>query len=197
MMFGESCIRYDCKSFSVLHFTIFLKNIYGDVNLHSLACLMQRYRRAKSFRKKGLKDYDKLCVIFGSPELQSIRGDSSEGDGDTSGARKSEKLQTPETPTPTPYKDVMVPKSNKKQKLGKKLSVTPSLDSVADSGDGSGYQSGQVQDVVMCMEALNSLEGIDGASYVEATKYIHDDPLWRKMFLCMPAERKKDWVLNI
>lgn len=163
------------------------------MNLHLLACLMQRYRRAKSFRKKGLKDYDKLCVIFGSPEIQSIRGDSSEGDGDTSRARKGEKLQTPETPC----KDIMVAKSNKKQKLGKKLSVTPSLDSVADSGDGSGYQSGQVQDVVICMEALNSLEGIDGASYVKATRYIHDDPLWRKMFLCMPEERKKDWVLNI
>lgn len=157
--------------------------------------LYTRYRRAKSFRKKGLKDYDKLCVIFGHPEIQCIRGDSSEGDGDTSRAKKSDKLQTPETP----YKDIMVEKSNtaKKQKLGKKLSFTPSLDSVADSGDGCGYQSGLDQDVIRCMEALNLLEGIDAASYVKATRYIHDDPLWRKMFLCMPDERKKDWVLNI
>ncbi|XP_021855491.2 L10-interacting MYB domain-containing protein-like [Spinacia oleracea] len=157
--------------------------------------LATKYRRAKSFRKKGLKDYDKLCVIFGHAEIQSIRGDSSEGDVDTCRVKKAEKLRTLENPC----KDIMVEKFNasKKQKLGKKYSFTPSLDSVADSGDGCGYQSGQIQDVVRCMEALNSLEGIDGASYVKVTRYIHDDPLWRKMFLCMPDERKKDWVLNI
>ncbi|XP_021768988.1 uncharacterized protein LOC110733283 [Chenopodium quinoa] len=157
--------------------------------------LSTKYRRAKSFRKKGLKDYDKLCVIFGDPEIQYIRGDSSEGDGDPYRAKRIEKRQTPETPC----KDILVEKSitPKRQKTSKKLSLTPSLDSVADSGDGCGYQSVQVHDVVRCMEALNSLEGIDGASYVKATRYIHDDPLWRKMFLCMPDERKKDWVLNI
>ncbi|KAL2928719.1 L10-interacting MYB domain-containing protein, partial [Bienertia sinuspersici] len=65
---------------------------------------------------------------------------------------------------------IVIENAYKKPKLGKKFSVSPSLDSVADSGDGSGYRNGQAQDVdvVICMEALNSLEGIDGASYVKA-----------------------------
>lgn len=169
--------------------------------------LFPRYRRAKTFRKKGLKDYDKLCMIFGDPKRESIREDrrnkdrvpdgSSEGDGEASEAKRIEELQTPKAQATT----IMGDKSIKKQKL-EKMSTTASLDSVGNGNDGCGYQrgSGAVHvhdDVVGCMEALNALEGVDGESYVKATKYIHDDHLWRKMFLCMPDERKKDWVLNI
>ncbi|KAK9683297.1 hypothetical protein RND81_10G129900 [Saponaria officinalis] len=165
--------------------------------------LYSKCRRAKSFRKKGLKDYDKLCVIFGDPEMQflnnnvrskdKISNDFTEGQADTPRVKRSEKCYALKASSNATIRD----KANKRQKLEKKTSFTASLDSVADSGDGHGYEFAQVQDVVRCMEALNQLEGIDGASYVKATRFIHDDALWRKMFLCMPDERKKDWVLNI
>lgn len=163
--------------------------------------LYQRCRRAKSFRKKGLKDYDKLCVIFGCPEVQSIREDDRNKDQLSDGSSERVPYGAKKGCKSSPKSlgmDIMGEKSFKKQKLEKKMSsTTASLDSVSDIGDGCGNQSGQVQDVLRCMEALNTLEGIDGPSYVKAAKYIHDDPLWRKMFLCMPDERKKDWVLNI
>ncbi|XP_074308252.1 uncharacterized protein LOC141643118 [Silene latifolia] len=165
--------------------------------------LYSKYRRAKSFRKKGLKDYDKLCVVFGDPEIQfpdkdeknklKVSHDFTEGEGDTSGVKKSKKLFA----LKHFGKTIMEVPANKRQKSEKKISFTASLDSVADSGDAYGPELTQVQDVVRCMKALNELEGIDGASYVKATRFIHDDALWRKMFLCMPDERKKDWVLNI
>uniref|UniRef100_A0A7C9D1D6 Uncharacterized protein n=1 Tax=Opuntia streptacantha TaxID=393608 RepID=A0A7C9D1D6_OPUST len=154
---------------------------------------------SKKFQK-GLKDYDKLCVIFGFPEVQSIREDERNKDQLSDGSSEGVAYRARKGCKSSPKSigmDLTGEKSFKRQKLEKNMSsTTASLDSVGDVGDGCGNQSGQVQDVLRCMEALNVLEGIDGPSYVKATKYIHDDPL-RKMFLCMPDERKKDWVLNI
>ncbi|KAL9226593.1 hypothetical protein vseg_002386 [Gypsophila vaccaria] len=169
--------------------------------------LYSKYRRAKSFRKKGLKDYDKLCVIFGDPvhpetqflginvrNKEKITFDFAEGQADTPRVKRSEKCYALKVSSDATIREKA---NNKRQKMEKKISFTASLDSVADSGDGHGYEFAQVQDVIRCMDALNQLEGIDGASYVKATRFIHDDALWRKMFLCMPDNRKKDWVLNI
>ena len=78
------------------------------------------------------------------------------------------------------------------------MNSSTSFTSNNESGDIFGSQSRQDQEIaVACMNALNALERIDGVTYAKTTKYIHDDPLWRSMFLHMPEERKKDWVLNI
>ena len=47
------------------------------------------------------------------------------------------------------------------------------------------------------LEALDKLDGIDGAAYAKAVEKFHDDELWREMFLQMSDGRKKDWVLNL
>ena len=53
------------------------------------------------------------------------------------------------------------------------------------------------QFVLDCLKGLNPLEGVDGTCYAKTAKLMHDDPLWRTMFLAMLNERKKDWVGNI
>lgn len=47
------------------------------------------------------------------------------------------------------------------------------------------------------LEALDKLDGIDGAAYSRAIEKFHDDELWREIFLQLPDFRKKDWVLNL
>ncbi|OMO61449.1 hypothetical protein COLO4_33426 [Corchorus olitorius] len=47
------------------------------------------------------------------------------------------------------------------------------------------------------LEALDALDGIDGAAYTRAVEKFHDDELWREIFLQLPNNRKKDWVLNL
>ncbi|KAH7672217.1 Cytochrome c/b562 domain-containing protein, partial [Dioscorea alata] len=47
------------------------------------------------------------------------------------------------------------------------------------------------------LEALDALDGIDGAAYAKAIEKFHDDELWREIFLQLPNNRKKDWVLNL
>uniref|UniRef100_A0A803MZ96 Uncharacterized protein n=1 Tax=Chenopodium quinoa TaxID=63459 RepID=A0A803MZ96_CHEQI len=67
-----------------------------------------------------------------------------------------------------------------------------------NGNDEGGHQSKEGHDLLMeCLDALSALEGIDGASFAKATKLIHDDPLWRKMFLRFPHDRKIDFVLNL
>lgn len=51
--------------------------------------------------------------------------------------------------------------------------------------------------VTESMEALERLDGIDGAAYARAVGKFHDSELWRKLFLMMPDDRKKYWVLNL
>ncbi|XP_056697647.1 uncharacterized protein [Spinacia oleracea] len=77
----------------------------------------------------------------------------------------------------------------------KKLELLEKKYNVSNEG---GQQSKEEDDLLMeCIDSLSALKGIDGASFAKATKLIHDDPLWRKMFLRFPNDRKIDFVLNI
>lgn len=100
----------------------------------------------------------------------------------------------------TAMADALVAMSeNSKKKLElleRKMSSTPSSAFINDSGDGA--HSKEDHDLLMeCVDTLSTLEGIDGASFAKATKLIHDDPTWRKIFLRLSNDRKKDLVLNI
>ncbi|KAF7822113.1 protein ALP1-like [Senna tora] len=174
------------------------------------------HKQAKRFRKKGCKNFNKLTIIYGSttatgrdkhPSIKSPsiseESESIELDED---AEKSKKTKTPTTSgnkrkeiIQTAIADaltVLGDNSRKKLELLEKRigDSTTSFTSVEDSGDVNRSWSFQDREIVNdYMNALNALEGIDGLSYAKATKYIHDDPLWREMFLRMPEERKKDW----
>ncbi|GAA0138265.1 hypothetical protein LIER_00044 [Lithospermum erythrorhizon] len=47
-----------------------------------------------------------------------------------------------------------------------------------------------------CVVALNKLKGIDGSKYAKFAKVLHNDAVWRQMFMLMPDHRKKDVVLH-
>ncbi|GAV80808.1 hypothetical protein CFOL_v3_24268 [Cephalotus follicularis] len=76
--------------------------------------------------------------------------------------------------------------------------ATRSFEVNQDNGSTSGnhYAQDRVK-VQECLDALKSLEGIDGAVYTKALKALHDHELWRDMFLGMPNDRKKDWIINL
>ena len=48
-----------------------------------------------------------------------------------------------------------------------------------------------------CINALNSLEDIDDATYTKALKLMRDDAVWRKVFLELPDHRKRGVVINL
>ncbi|KAL2926490.1 L10-interacting MYB domain-containing protein [Bienertia sinuspersici] len=186
--------------------------------------LYEKHKSAKTFRKKGCKHYDKLCTIFGdttatggsshpSTQSPSDTEDENETDGEVGNSEKGEKEgeQGPKTKkakaNANPKKlrekvniamaDALVAMSeNSKKKLElleRKMSTTNSTTSINESEN-----KGNDKDLLMeCIDTLSTLEGVDGASFAKATKLIHDDPLWRIIFLRLPNDRKKDFVLNI
>ncbi|KAA8545375.1 hypothetical protein F0562_020159 [Nyssa sinensis] len=48
-----------------------------------------------------------------------------------------------------------------------------------------------------CITILNNIEGINDTVYSKALKVLHDDYGWRKIFLDIPAHRRKGWVLSL
>ncbi|KAL2900283.1 L10-interacting MYB domain-containing protein [Bienertia sinuspersici] len=131
--------------------------------------LYKKHKSAKTFRKKGCKHYDKLCTIFGDT--------TATGDALVAMSENSKK---------------------KLELLERKMSITNSTTSINESENSGNYLKGNDQDLLMeCIDTLSALEGVDGASFAKATKLIHDDPLWRMIFLRLPDDRKKDFVLNI
>ncbi|KAJ4828027.1 hypothetical protein Tsubulata_035106 [Turnera subulata] len=172
---------------------------------------------AKRFKKKGCRHFDKLCTIYGdavaiSKSPSPVKGSENNdqefniSDEDNEGTHRGKRVKTSagsendhqkergDLQVATPQDLFATKENSKKKETLEKIGCS----SVADSGDACGYHTRQDYSIVKeCMSALNSLEDVDGASYTKATRYIHDDPLWREMFLYMPRERKRDWVLNI
>ncbi|KAA8545369.1 hypothetical protein F0562_020153 [Nyssa sinensis] len=48
-----------------------------------------------------------------------------------------------------------------------------------------------------CMTILNDIEDINGIVYTKTLRILHDDHTWRKMFLAMPAHRRKEWIFTL
>ncbi|KMT08256.1 hypothetical protein BVRB_6g141830 isoform B [Beta vulgaris subsp. vulgaris] len=162
--------------------------------------LYEKHKSARSFRKKGCKRYDKLNTIFGdttatraSSHPSTKSPSDSEDEDDTDGELGDSEKQSEEGPK------AKKAKSNKKlELLEKKLSASSTSIPMNDSND-SGHQLKEDNDDLLmeCIDTLSGLEGIDGASFAKATKLIHDDPTWRKIFLRLSDDRKIDFVLNI
>ncbi|XP_021863590.2 uncharacterized protein [Spinacia oleracea] len=178
--------------------------------------LYEKHKSAKTFRRKGCKHFDKLCIIFGDTTTTGVSShpstkspSDSEDENDTDGEEgdlekqcedgpKNKKVKTNVNPKKlrervnTAMADALVAMSENSKK---KLEL---LEKNFNGSDEGGHQSVEDHDLLMeCVDKLSALEGIDGASFAKATKLIHDDPLWRKMFLRFPDDRKIDFVLNL
>ncbi|KAK9911053.1 hypothetical protein M0R45_034977 [Rubus argutus] len=51
--------------------------------------------------------------------------------------------------------------------------------------------------LMQCVEILNKMEEIDDDSYSKALKLFHDVPTWRKIFVVMPDQRRKNFILKL
>lgn len=51
--------------------------------------------------------------------------------------------------------------------------------------------------LTQCVEILNKMEEIDDDSYSKALKLFHDVPTWRNIFVVMPDQRRKNFILKL
>ncbi|KAL2904215.1 L10-interacting MYB domain-containing protein [Bienertia sinuspersici] len=178
--------------------------------------LYEKHKSAKTFRKKGCKHFDKLSTIFGdttatgaSSHPSTISPSESENENDTDGEGGDSRKQCEEGPKTKKLKPNV---NHKKLRERVNTAMADALVAMSENSkkklelferrfngnDEGGHQSKEDHDLLMeCIDTLSALEGIDGASFAKATKLIHDDPLWRKMFLRFPKDRKRDFVLNL
>ncbi|ONK67399.1 uncharacterized protein A4U43_C06F19760 [Asparagus officinalis] len=167
--------------------------------------------------RKGYKGYDKLCIIIGdttaigdnihpSTKSPTISDDDKEEDEEkeeeeveSSRAKKKSKVGGKWVQLRQQVKLAMVEaftsmgESNRKKMewRERKMSFTYGHSHVS----GAIGPSGGSNEIVNCITALSALEGIDSTQFSKATHVLHDDMVWRTMFLAMLDERKKEWVL--
>ncbi|ONK68344.1 uncharacterized protein A4U43_C05F10440 [Asparagus officinalis] len=178
------------------------------------------HKYARYFRRKGCKSYNKLCVIFGDTTATGDNAHPSTKSPTISDDNKEEDEEQEEE------EEIESSRAKKKSKVGGKrvplrqqvqLAMVDALASMGESNrkkmewrerkmsDASGHShvSGAIgpregsNEIANCITTLSALEGIDSGQFLKATHVLHDDTVWRTMFLAMPNERKKEWVLSL
>ncbi|XP_020255743.1 uncharacterized protein LOC109832746 isoform X2 [Asparagus officinalis] len=181
--------------------------------------LYATHKYARYFRRKGCKGYDKLCIIFGdttatgdhahpstkSPTIsEDDNGEEGEDEEDveSSRAKKKAKVANKRVPLNQQIQLAMVEaltsmgeNSRKKMELRERKMSSTTADSHVSGG--RGRNSEEEQGMVQCITALSALPDVDSTQFSKAAHILHDDASWRTMFLAMPSERKKDWVLKL
>ncbi|KAH7661163.1 Cytochrome c/b562 domain-containing protein [Dioscorea alata] len=142
-------------------------------------------KMAKKFRKYGCPLYDKLCVIY--------------GDTTATGSNARPSTQSP-SDSEENVRDPLLQEEDKIQTLSDEDDIfgdIPNTSQDVTSEAISESKSSRRNFLKESLEALDALDGIDGAAYAKAIEKFHDDELWREIFLQLPNNRKKDWVLNL
>ncbi|ONK56923.1 uncharacterized protein A4U43_C10F14710 [Asparagus officinalis] len=189
------------------------------VSTGQISATEDTHKYARYFRRKGCKGYDKLCIIFGdtiatgdnaypSTKSPTISNDDKEEDEEqeeeeieSSRAKKKSKVGGKRVPLRQQVQLAMVDalasmgesNKNKMEWKERKMSSTSGHSHVSGA---IGPREGS-NEITNCITVLSALEGIDSRQFLKATQVLHDDTVWRTIFLAMPDERKKEWVLSL
>ena len=76
--------------------------------------------------------------------------------------------------------------------------VTNGSSATSDMASSNGATSAHSSDLVQeCLDVSNFIGDVDGVTYSKVLSKLHDDHLWRRIFLGIPAHRRKEWMLNL
>ncbi|ONK67958.1 uncharacterized protein A4U43_C05F5620 [Asparagus officinalis] len=153
--------------------------------------LYATHKYARYFRRKGCKGYDKLCIIFGDTTATGDHAHPSTKSPTIKRVPLNQQIQLAMVEALTS----MGENSRKKMELRERKMSSTTADSHVSGG--RGRNSEEEQGMVQCITELSALPGVDSTQFSKAAHILHDDASWRTMFLAMPSERKKDWVLNL
>ncbi|XP_057956182.1 L10-interacting MYB domain-containing protein-like [Malania oleifera] len=178
---------------------------------------------AKRFRKKGCPMYIELGIIFGDPaakfkyasplalysmddedklemEDASTNATPSAFQCKSSDAKDypSQSVRRRRERSPTPTSHVQGKREARTTETGETLKEwaevtntrTPTLSNLEASPQSSTFS------ITNCVKCLESIEGVDGNTYVKAIKMFKDVD-WREMFMAMSEERKLVWLASL
>ncbi|KAA0043359.1 L10-interacting MYB domain-containing protein-like [Cucumis melo var. makuwa] len=199
--------------------------LLGTINLEEEQWneLFKVNKRAKKFRKSGCPHYEKLVRIFrdttatcvnvcSSTRLISDSEDKNENDVASNtnvGACPSTRLisysedknendvaSNTNVGVEEKDKDVYAENAKRKNDILEKRSFGCTSSEV-DESQTSSKNDDLHEELMECLDILNTMEDVDGETYSKILKLLHGDLAWRKLFLRMPDSRKRDFINSL
>ncbi|KAJ0021710.1 hypothetical protein Pint_32112 [Pistacia integerrima] len=152
-------------------------------------------KKAKRFQKKGCSMFNELGVIFDTSTNATPSGFPCES-GDDKDYTSQNSLHQPRSPTPTSYLggkreartlDIV-------EGLREWTEVTKPITPIFIRSEASPQSN--AFSITNCVKCLESIEGVDGSTYMKAIKMFKDVD-WREMFIAMSAERRLVWLASL
>ncbi|RVW41271.1 L10-interacting MYB domain-containing protein [Vitis vinifera] len=179
-------------------------------------------KSAKRFRKKGCPMFNELGIIFGDPAQCKVVFPLAQYPSGNEEKLELEDASTNATPSAFPSdssdeKDYSSPSSHRRRErsptptshiqgkrefrtleMGEALkewaeaskAKTPTLSRFEESSQCNAFS------ITNCVRCLESIEGVDGSTYIKAIKMFKDVD-WREMFMAMSAERRLVWLASL
>ncbi|KAA0066986.1 L10-interacting MYB domain-containing protein-like [Cucumis melo var. makuwa] len=195
--------------------------LLGTINLEEEQWneLFKVNKRTKKFRKSGCPHYEKLVRIFGdttatgvnacpSTRLISYSEDENENDVASNtnvGVEENNKGKSKKRFRRkkdefgsffSSFLDVYAENAKRKNNILEKRSFGCTSSQV-DESQTSNKKDDLHEELMECLDILNTMEDVDGEAYSKILKLLHEDLAWRKLFLRMPDSRKRDFINSL
>ncbi|TYK21539.1 L10-interacting MYB domain-containing protein-like [Cucumis melo var. makuwa] len=186
--------------------------LFGTINLEEEQWnkLFKVNKRAKKFRKSDCPHYEKLVRIFrdttatgvnACPTTRLISDSEDENENDVAsntnvGVEENDKGKSKKQDRRnrdefgsffSSFLDVYAENAKRKNDILEKRSFGCTSSEVDESHE----------ELMECLDILNTMEDVDGEAYSKIPKLLHKDLAWRKLFLRMPDSRNRDFINSL
>uniref|UniRef100_A0A9I9EHI2 Myb/SANT-like domain-containing protein n=1 Tax=Cucumis melo TaxID=3656 RepID=A0A9I9EHI2_CUCME len=183
--------------------------LLGTINLEEEQWneLSKVNKRTKKFRKSGCPHYEKLVRIFRDTTATDSE-DENENDvasntnigveeNDKGKSKKRVRRNRDEFGSFfSSFLDVYAENAKRKNDILEKRSFGCTSSEV-DESQTSSKKVDLHEELMECLDILNTIEDVDGEAYTKILKLLHRDLDWRKLFLRMPDSRKRDFINSL
>uniref|UniRef100_A0A9I9ELV9 Myb/SANT-like domain-containing protein n=1 Tax=Cucumis melo TaxID=3656 RepID=A0A9I9ELV9_CUCME len=161
-------------------------------------------KRAKKLTKSGCPHYEKLVRIF----RDTTATDENENDvtsntnvgveeNDKGISKKRVRRNRDEFGSFfSSFLDVYAENTKRKNDILEKRSFGCTSSEV-DESQTSSKKDDLHEELMECLDILNTREDVDGEAYSKILKLLHEDLAWRKLFLRVPDSRKRDFINSL
>ncbi|KAH7833481.1 hypothetical protein Vadar_006759 [Vaccinium darrowii] len=154
------------------------------------ARLFKVNKQARSLKKRGMPYYHELCHIFGDTSATGVHAHPSNKAPSSTNSSDPE-FQFKDEPEVESERRVDVLEKQLHGSLPGYSGVSGSA-SIGEMGLGP-LAAGMAQ----CQALLNTMEDLDEDSYNKVLEKLHDDVLWRQIFMDMLEQRRLAWIKRL
>uniref|UniRef100_A0A9I9E8A3 Myb/SANT-like domain-containing protein n=1 Tax=Cucumis melo TaxID=3656 RepID=A0A9I9E8A3_CUCME len=183
--------------------------LLGTINLEEEQWneLFKVNKRVKKFRKSGCSHYEKFVRIFGDTTTTDSKYENendvasntnvSVEENDKGKSKKQVRRNRDKFGSFfSSFLDVYAENANRNNDILDKRSFGCTSSEV-DESQTSSKKDDLHEELMECLDILNTMEDVDGETYSKILKLLHGDLACRKLFLRMPDSRKRDFINSL